>query len=683
MIAFLGFSNGRKVSVREKVAVVDYESYYDAEYGLETMSYYHYTRDPRRDAYLVSIVTSDGFEWVGHPKDAPWDRIKDYVWVSHNRPFDESLHKALAEDGIVPDWLPIYWGDSMSLCAYVKLPRALAKALFAAYGIKHSKKTRADFKGKRWDQYGPELQARAKAYALDDSRYALKLWLDHIHLWPTKELRISDLIANRGLKGVGIDRDGAVKDMQVLKQILFTAEQKIPWRETGVILSPTHLAAACREHGIEPPPSLDMKDEACAAWEDKYGDQYPWVGAMRDWRRMNSLLKKYQMITSRVKPDGRAEFSIKYLGTHTGRTSAGEKGYDTERETFNMLNLPRSPFYVRHDYSVVHKKGDVKRIEEFGRHNNGALPEDVLCKIDLRAKIVPGPGMKFAICDMSQIEARITNWFGRDEATLELVRAGVSVYEAHARRFMGYVPREGGKGLKKDDPGTYSLAKARELALGYQSGHIQFIIMAPTYVSDEEAEAIFSRPITAADEQWYLQSLLKGRQKDLHEAYPKLDRKTQVARVNSQIQVQDFRRKKAWLPALWRKLHDELRRSVGGNHSVELPSGRVLHYFDVTAEGPSEIKARTERGGPFKYFYGGKILANSVSATARDVFVEGQLLLDDAGIDVILDIYDENVCEVPLDFDSSRVSATMTVNPSWAKTLPLGAEIEDSLFYKK
>ena len=99
--------------------------------------------------------------------------------------------------------------------------------------------------------------------------------------------------------------------------------------------------------------------------------------------------------------------------------------------------------------------------------------------------------------------------------------------------------------------------------------------------------------------------------------------------------------------------------------------------------GSDGVKARTERGGPFKHFYGGKLLENAVQATARDVFVDGQLAMDDEGIDVLLDIYDENVVEVPLDFDPKRIVDIMCRPPAWAKSLPLGAEAEESLFYKK
>lgn len=684
MISELEPAIGPKLSLTENVAAVDYESRYDkkAGYSLSCMSYWAYNHHPMFNAYLVSIVTKE-WEWVGDPKDAPWEKIRHFVWVSHNRPSDWNTHKANQEKGIVPDWNPPYWGNSANLCAFIRSPRALAKAMAILYREKRSKKIRdVDMDGMIWAEQTPEKQEEFKAYALQDGRDCLKIWLDHIHLWPEKERRISDLIDERGLRGVYIDRPGLEKDISLLKKVIFNAEQKIPWRETEKILSPKACSAECRRLGIDAPPSFDMKDAGLQAWEDQYSDTHTFVGAMRDWRRMNSILMKYEIIRDRIKPDGRAEFSIRYLGTSTGRLAAGEKGDYEDRRTFNLLNLPRSPFYIRTDLSVAYRKKEIKAIEA-GIKKNKMLPEGITHTIDLRAKIIPAPGFKFGICDMSQIEARITVWLARVKPVLELIRKGFSVYDVHAIQTMDYKPNAGSGGLKEEDPGKYALAKARVLALGFQAGHVKFIIMAPMYISEEECEAIFSAPVTDAQIKWYLDGLRRTHQDKLFNEYARLSEKDKIARVNSQIIVQDFRAKNKEIVALWDKMGDELKRSVGGDYQVELPSGRVLHFFDVTSEGAGGIKARDERGGAFRYYYGGKVMQNSVQATARDVFVEGQLKLDDAGIMVVLDIYDENLTEVPLDFDVQRIKAIMTENPEWAKTLPLGAEVKEKLCYVK
>jgi DNA polymerase I-like protein with 3'-5' exonuclease and polymerase domains len=68
--------------------------------------------------------------------------------------------------------------------------------------------------------------------------------------------------------------------------------------------------------------------------------------------------------------------------------------------------------------------------------------------VDIRGLLVPAPGRRFLIVDFSQIEARILLWLARDEKTLEVIRSGVSVYDAHARSTMGWK----GGALKKENP---------------------------------------------------------------------------------------------------------------------------------------------------------------------------------------------------------------------------------------
>ena len=107
-IAYLMGTLPKDLNATTPVAVVDYETYYDSSYTLKKMSYWAYCHHPLFDAYRVSIVTSTGIRWVGHPKDAPWDAIRNLCWLSHNRPFDLNVHAALIETGVVPDFAPPY-----------------------------------------------------------------------------------------------------------------------------------------------------------------------------------------------------------------------------------------------------------------------------------------------------------------------------------------------------------------------------------------------------------------------------------------------------------------------------------------------------------------------------------------------------------------------------------------------
>ena len=678
-------------SLTELVAVVDYETYYDDEYSVSKMSYWHYCHHAKFRAYRVGIVTNDGFQWKGDPKDAPWDQIKNHVWVSHNRPFDWSVHTSLQEKGIVPAWHPPYWGNSANLCAWIRVPRSLAKAVAELYRVIHKKDIRdKDMKGKSWEEYGAELQARVDKYVIDDCSLTLRIWMDNIASWPIEEIRISDLIDNRGLRGLRADRKGMDEDIAVLERAVHSALVRIPWH-SDPDEKPLSMAACtkeCRKHGIRVPESLSMADADLQVWEDEFGERFPFVGAMRDYRRMNSILKKYQTIYDRIKGDGRFEFSVSYLGTHTGRTSGTDKGGD--RGGANLLNMPRDPFYLRSDLSVVHRKKELKEIAAYRKANAGALPPGIEYLIDLRSKIIPEDGHVFVIADAAQIEARITNWMAGDKKTLALIREGISVYDAHAIALMGIKPKFDANGkpisLKKSDPQKYALAKARELALGFQAGHQKFIEMARLYIDDEDFDSIFDKEFSDDDKATYEGYLEATKQIPALKTFQALDLKGQRIRIEAWKQVEQFREaKKHTLVKLWRSLQEDLNNSAttkGNCHTVELPDGRVLTYFaPQIREG--NIVAQVERGGPFKYFYGGKILENAVQAFARQIFCTFQLAMDDLGIPVVLDVYDEVVCELPVGFDQKVIERIMSTTPRWAPGLPLAAETEIASHYKK
>jgi DNA polymerase I-like protein with 3'-5' exonuclease and polymerase domains len=54
---------------------------------------------------------------------------------------------------------------------------------------------------------------------------------------------------------------------------------------------------------------------------------------------------------------------------------------------------------------------------------------------------VPGPGHRFVIVDLSQIEPRCLALAAGDRAWLDLVRAGANPYEAHAMTAHGWKGR--------------------------------------------------------------------------------------------------------------------------------------------------------------------------------------------------------------------------------------------------
>jgi hypothetical protein len=87
----------------EDFVAVDFETYYRTAkpaVSVESQGNYNYTRHEEFNAYLVSIFNKD-ISYVGSPKNAPWEKIKEKVWVSHNRNFDRHVYEAISEKKIV------------------------------------------------------------------------------------------------------------------------------------------------------------------------------------------------------------------------------------------------------------------------------------------------------------------------------------------------------------------------------------------------------------------------------------------------------------------------------------------------------------------------------------------------------------------------------------------------------
>jgi DNA polymerase len=124
------------------------------------------------------------------------------------------------------------------------------------------------------------------------------------------------------------------------------------------------------------------------------------------------------------------------------------------------------------------------------------------------------------------------------------------------------------------------------------------------------------------------------------------------------------------------------KESSGENFEMVLPSGRVMHYFDVRKKGDGYV-AKTELGGYYKHFYGAKLVENLVQATARDVFACHLLMLEDAGYDVLFHTHDEAVIELDEDADVSGIEQIMSFCPSWLEGCPVGAEAVESKHYLK
>lgn len=592
---------------------VDTETYYDKEVSVTTMGVQHYCRHPEFECYLVSVVGTDGYQYVGSPEGCDWARMsgEGKCWVSHNLGFDGAVIEWMREVGQIPaDAAPEEWLCTADMCAWFGLPRALAKATemlmskFGMEGNKPDKSVRDRMKGRRFNDLSREDHDELIKYALDDAVNCLNLWaflsdghtfLSEGQTYTAVDRKLSTYTAEMGWHGVPVNKEKIEAGISSLKDQIWQAERDIPWADgTNPVLSPKQLALECAKVGINPPKSLAQDSEVCAAWEDKYGEQYPWVGAMRTYRRCNALLKKLETMHRRIKDwDGRMAYDLKFCGAHTRRWSGGGG--------FNMQNIPRA--------------------EMFG--------------VNFRNLIEAPEGRTFVICDLAQIEPRCLHWLAGDTAMLDAVRSGLGIYEAFAKANSMAVFEPGT--LKHVNAPVYQTAKAMCLGCGYGVGPGKFAVTAPILTvgaytpTIEEAEAA----------------------------------------------VGNYRARNPKITGLWRSLDNGLRRSVNKDYTLELPSGNLLRYRRITALGGYTGEIMRGGNYVRSKLYGGLLTENLTQSMARDVFADMWARILDRGVRIVMTVHDELVAECDeADAEGvlAIMMEEMSVAPSWAPGLPVAAE---------
>lgn len=710
------------------VIAFDSEQFYNDEVSVKPLGYWKYFRHPECEKYLVSVC--DGKEvWAGHPRDFNFDSLNGAIVLSHNRAHDEECALAAAESGEWPSFKPAAWYCTASMAAYLWNVRSLKDAVKVGLGIDVSKGVRDKAKNKHWIDMVREGWANEMIeYGRSDAQHPWYLWEKYNAQWPEIERRLSDWTIRSGRRGVAIDVAALEEGIALLQRVIFSAQQNLPWvargRKPG---SPIGVAEECRANSIPCPPVKADDPDAAEVWEEEYAPRFPFVMALRNLRKAKKSLATLETIQRRLRPDNTMATNLKYCGAHTRRWSGDNK--------LNIQNLNKDPLFVTEALSFVYDKYDVEKLKkEFRKQDRatGQLPSGK-CFLDLRGLIVARPGMKLAPVDLSQIEPRVLNWLAGNEKLLVLLRQGMAIYEAFARASLGW---KGGK-LKVEDEKLYSLAKADVLGLGFGAAWEKFILVAWTMaqVDITEGDEEFALAM-AVDKQKHLrvkrdgkwayrsapdgvevpmaaeQDSNAGQQECVFIRRAKKDGEIVITPVSvygmrSRVTVDEFRRTNKLVVDLWERLDQAFKDSVGGDFTLEAPNGDKLIYRNVrrgrrkkidpdTGEEYEQRVYTAEVGGKRKSFYGGKLAENITQCSARHVFAERKLELqeklqaENPEQWVLFSVHDEAVPEIidpgtPEATEARRkeIEAVMSVTPEWLPGCPIGAEAKILTRYAK
>lgn len=294
-----------------------------------------------------------------------------------------------------------------------------------------------------------------------------------------------------------------------------------------------------------------------------------------------------------------------------------------------------------------------------------------------RACLKAADGCSLVWGDYSAVEARANAWMAGDWPTVENFRAGHDAYLALASRIYNETITD-----KKD--WRRKIGKIGELACGYGQG-------AGGPKNPRKGKG-YGLPYG-----FHGFALKNGVD------WAELGRSKPP--ITAKVVVDMWRELHAPIVQLWKALERGMLQAFAGRDNevgvgckVEwsrwndaivctLPSGRALVYHGVHV-GKGEFGPRlTYVGGRGREdTYGGKLCENVIQAICRDFLAEAEVKADREGLDPVLTVHDELVCEVPEALEiraRDRLHEIMVDLPAWGDGMPIGSSVFSGKRYRK
>lgn len=573
----------RQLIAGEKVYAIDCESYYASSYKVNTNGLDAYINDPQFELTVIAFFNEKS-SFSGDPKNAPVDGLNDAILFAHNAEFDQACVERAIELGQLPFFKPKLWVCTMAMAKYCGYPGALSDVARLILGQDLSKEIRDQAKG--WTKDECLSNQAFVNYCRDDASTCYWLGQTLANKFPAFEERVSRLTRKFSRHGLRYDKQTGKGAITALEHELKRLQNKIPFEPS---LSLKAFKQWCVENNVSVPQTTNAKHPSYFEWCEKEPKGAVVVSNMSMVRKLRKLISTLKSLDFRVREDGRVSTPLKYWGAHTGRW-AGSQGVNFQ-----------------------------------------GLAKKELMGVNVMGFLVPDDGNCFISFDFSNIEPRILLLMAGEQETLDMIKNGMDIYEAHARMNLLY---DGEEPLAVADPELRQICKARVLGLGYGCG-----------------------PKTFKD---VALSLTNGKLK--------LTEDQAVDIVNN------YRSMNRGIVNYWNHL-EKLAGVKEGDRTIPLPSGRPLR-FTVTNTNP--LTVQYIKGKPEQRTWGSKLCENVIQAIARDILADTLVTLDSMGLNVVLHVHDSVVLEVAKDKGKETISAVteaVTKAPSWLPNLPLEVDI--------
>lgn len=282
--------------------------------------------------------------------------------------------------------------------------------------------------------------------------------------------------------------------------------------------------------------------------------------------------------------------------------------------------------------------------------------------LGLRGLLVPPPGQRLVVVDLSAIEARVLAWVAGQTDLLHKFATGSEIYCDLAEKILGLRCRK----ARKTDPDVIrkvyterrGFGKVAVLGCGYGMGA--------------------DRMIEYAAGPGFDLTLTKEAAKRIVDIYRQANPAVTTFWRNSESAFTYVAKYKRPCGVPYVGFHSD----DGIDVVITLPNGRRMNYHRVAVGreevfGGDTLKVYNDLMHTWDHVWGGVITENIVQAISRDVLVEAMLRLEDSGHHTCLSVHDELVMVAPPE-QAERMLATaikeMSRPPTWAPDLPLAAE---------
>ena len=623
-----------------------------------------YWEDASSEAICAVLYDVAADEWHTWAPGAPPPRID--LGVAHNATFFDR-HAAAASG-----WRVDEWQDTASAARRAGLPGALDQLGKRWLGrdkdkagnkftLALSRPSRAKARLGQLPELTREVVARVLEYCADDVEIMAETW-DRLSPWLEVDAATCavDRVVND--RGVYLDQD-LVKALQA--QIARQQDTAVRKAAKRLGRSPEDTRKAANS-----PQQLKAETGLPNAQKDTLADAV--ADALAEGETPHPLITVRQALASvvpgklaaalnMVSEDSRLRDMLLYYGAHTGRWSGrGLQPHNLNRISFED-EAKRLTKYTGRAWTV---EAYIDALID-GAHSGAELTKKQVSGL-LRSVLMATPGRELAVLDYSGIEARANAWAAGDEDALRVFRAldagtGKDPYCIMASEIFGHE-------VTKHDKDKRSIGKIAELACGYGMGADKFADTCAKAKSDLAALGVEAEDVVAA---WRLKHAPIARM------WKACEKAFAVAC--------EGRRARAG-----RWTYEAHTAASGRAGSIDvwcvLPSGRPIVYADARAK---RVQRKAKNGNKFQawdlsyqgrspwreHVYGGLLVENAIQALCRDLLADALVRCEAAGLDPVLHVHDELVCEVDRGLGEEALAEMRHIMaetaPRWSKGLPI------------